>query len=228
MSGPGRFSDDPDAPRVLLDMLESAKAVRPTITEKVELGARLGVTTAGGFALPLAKWVAGGLLVAGGGLALLVSSTQTPSSESGTPIPAVKEPARVETVVSAQAVEPAPVVAQEEEESALVEVKPAPKAAVIVPSVKKELAHPSGAGKSAQPSEAQLLSAARGLISKDPKGALSILAQHESLYPHGILGQEREVLRVRALKEAGQLNSAQKEAEEFRKAHPDSAHTTSL
>lgn len=85
---------------------------------------------------------------------------------------------------------------------------------------------PAPTAGSVKPSETQLLSAARGALRESPLRALELLAQHEGLYPRGVLAQEREVLRVRALKAAGQDAAALARARDFRNAHPDSVHST--
>ena len=229
MNEPTPLRDDPDAPQALLDMFEAAKQVHPTVAERAALGAKLGIGS-GLFAVPVAKWLVGSALVVGGGLAFVTGQTEP----TGAPQPTVQSAPIEKRPAVPQPIQPSGVSVDAPKPSATEESEPPrSRPQAMVESGKAEESRPKVAPKtaaatSAQPSEAQLLSAARGLVGKDPKRALRILAQHESLYPRGILSQEREVLRVRALKESGQVSSAERQAEEFRKNHPDSAHTTHL
>jgi hypothetical protein len=86
---------------------------------------------------------------------------------------------------------------------------------------------PSEAPLPPAPSELTLIrraQAARG----DVAGALSLLAQHEQLYPHGALAQEREVLAIELLLKAGRTPEAQLRARRFELAHTGSAHLPHL
>ena len=283
MIDPPRFKDDPEAPRLLSELIEGAKGVRPTSAQKLALATKLGV---GGsvLALPFAKWLLFGGLLAGGGVAAVMVA-RTPAEPPALVEPAAESnPARdsshptapssqdVASNDGAQADLDGPPnrgapsggpadrleadAQRQERSSALVPPSPSSPDDARSGSTAARSGEPSSSlgtkskdslrtsgNKSAPeperstspartgsgtPSEAEILSAARGLLTQDPKRALQLLAQHQALYPNGVLEQEREVLRVRALKEAGQVDTAAREAERFRKHHPDSAHSTGL
>jgi hypothetical protein len=72
--------------------------------------------------------------------------------------------------------------------------------------------------------EFQLIRAARAALPTDPARALSLARTHEKKFPNGVLVQEREVIVISALKKLGQTGEADTRADEFKKAHPNSAH----
>jgi hypothetical protein len=103
---------------------------------------------------------------------------------------------------------PAPVVAEQTAEAATVEA-PAPKAE----------ARPASSG--ALTAELGELDRARSKLSTgDATGALAVLDDYARTYPRGRLGLEAEVLRIDALAQSGDMQSAKKRAEAFLKRHP--------
>lgn len=72
--------------------------------------------------------------------------------------------------------------------------------------------------------ELRLLQPARQAVARgEYSSALSIIAEHRRLYPRGVLTQEREALRVKALLGLGRANEAERAGSEFRKRFPRSA-----
>jgi hypothetical protein len=61
------------------------------------------------------------------------------------------------------------------------------------------------------------------LRSGDAAGALQLLDQAHTLFPDGVLGQEREALTIEALARRGQQAAAAERARAFLQAHPHSA-----
>lgn len=61
------------------------------------------------------------------------------------------------------------------------------------------------------------------LRSGDAPGALQLLDQAHTLFPDGVLGQEREALTIEALARRGQQAAAAERARAFLQAHPHSA-----
>jgi hypothetical protein len=209
--------------------------VRPSSAERLVLATKLGVGS-GVWALPVTKWIVGGVLVVGGGLAVVAGGEPSSASRQRSltaqeqtlaPVDVAPADETVPTALSSATPVETPVAVTPSAPAEARRQEPHPALVPVAPSPAKGPAPPAHAG-SASPSEAQILSAARGLIMSDPKRALVLLDQHAALYPTGVLGQEREVLRVRALKQAGQMSSAEREAAEFRKEHPESAHTTDI
>jgi hypothetical protein len=171
------------------------------------LGAKIGVGAGSLWLSPLLKTLAIGAAVAGGGL--LYNGMSKPKTL----------PAPVAIVAPTDhASDPVPVATPKEEVRVEETVDP-----VVEPSVVAEPAPPKHAAVT-KPSEGQLLSRAKALLSESPSKSLALLAQHERLYPDGVLAEEREVLKVRALQNTGRTDAAAKQAREFKKSHPDSVH----
>ena len=124
------------------------------------------------------------------------------------PVPNLVTPAVPHDEPAPRAQAPAPVVPNETAEAPTAEA-PAPKAD----------ARPAAAGALA--AELGELDRARSKLSSgDPKGALAVLDDYARTYPRGRLGLEAEVLRIDALAQSGDMQSAKKRAEAFLKRHP--------
>lgn len=76
----------------------------------------------------------------------------------------------------------------------------------------------------APPDEPALLLRARLAAASDPKLALRLLDQHRRLYPHGSLTPEREVLAIELLRRLSRAQEADRRADAFRRAYPDSIY----
>lgn len=76
--------------------------------------------------------------------------------------------------------------------------------------------------------ELELLSRARALVERDPAGCLTLLQRHSRHFPKGVFVQEREVLAVEALVEAGRVPDARRRAAAFKRSFPNSAHLRRL
>ncbi|HKU42091.1 MAG TPA: hypothetical protein VJR89_28225 [Polyangiales bacterium] len=77
-------------------------------------------------------------------------------------------------------------------------------------------------------SEVELISRAEALVDRSPAAALELLGTHERLYPQGMLGEERDVLRVDAEWALGQRARALGHARAFLQRYPSSAQTRRL
>lgn len=77
------------------------------------------------------------------------------------------------------------------------------------------------------PSELSLIRRAQA-AHDDTGEALTLIAQHEQLYPHGALTQEREMLAIEVLLKAGRSSVAQSRAARFETSYPGSAHLPRL
>lgn len=112
---------------------------------------------------------------------------------------------------------------------ALEQVEPAPKPI----HRSSEVARPRAAAKPPAPSdelarEAAMIEGARELLSKDPRRALAMLAKHKLEFPAGQLGEERELLCIRAYAGAGDTKAARAGARAFLEEHPRSPHRQEL
>lgn len=124
------------------------------------------------------------------------------------PVPNLAVPAVPHDQPIERAEAPAPVVPNETAEAPTAEA-PAPKVD----------ARPAASG--ALTAELGELDRARSKLSNgDPKGALVVLDDYARTYPRGRLGLEAEVLRIDALAQSGDMQSAKKRAEAFLKRHP--------
>jgi len=74
------------------------------------------------------------------------------------------------------------------------------------------------------PGEASLLRAARQALPTSPARTLALAEEHLRRYPHGILDQEREALRIEALVALGRMDDAEARAQAFAAAYPNSPH----
>jgi hypothetical protein len=97
------------------------------------------------------------------------------------------------------------------------------------PSGSSALSARDAAGKNAATqrpgvNEAQLLARAQAALASDPRRALTLTREHQTLFPRGALTQEREVIAIEALRRLGQSGAADQRAQSFRKQNPGSAH----
>jgi len=74
------------------------------------------------------------------------------------------------------------------------------------------------------PTELELVSAARRSVSTDAAHALALTAEHARIYPDGILSEERDALRIRALIGVGRIADARRQADAFHRGYPHSVH----
>jgi hypothetical protein len=72
--------------------------------------------------------------------------------------------------------------------------------------------------------EAQLLEQARKALAANPARALSLAKRHQTLFPGGVLKQEREVIAIEALRRLGAAEDAKERATDFSSRYPDSPH----
>ncbi len=147
----------------------------------------------------------------------------------------VSTPSAVPSVSSAHALSPSAAATAPFSENA----PPAPSAQPVetTPEVLPEpsLAPPETASSAAtsrgnrvpQPgsvSEAALLEQARRALNSDPARALALTRQYQLKFPNGVLGQEREVIAIEALRRLGRTTEASERARSFSTSYPDSAH----
>jgi hypothetical protein len=77
-------------------------------------------------------------------------------------------------------------------------------------------------------SEARLLQRAQSLLAQNPERALELAQQHAKQFPQGQLAQEREVIRIEALRRLGREGQAEKVGRDFEQRFPDSPHRRKL
>ncbi|MGE5784853.1 MAG: hypothetical protein ACM3ZE_09680, partial [Myxococcales bacterium] len=82
----------------------------------------------------------------------------------------------------------------------------------------------SGVNSESFAAELQVLQPARQAVARgEHSSALGIIAEHQRLFPHGVLTEEREALRVKALVGLGRATEAERAGAAFRKRFPRSA-----
>jgi hypothetical protein len=79
-----------------------------------------------------------------------------------------------------------------------------------------------------QPSEVQLLRAARAALAGSPAKALRLTEEHARRFGNGRLVQEREVIRISALQRLGRTREAAVLQRKFDERFPGSAHRRKL
>lgn len=229
MTEPERWLTSTDAPGPMRDMLLEAQKVGPSTLERAALAGKLGVATSGLAIVPALKGLAFATLVAGG---VWVAATGGAPLEPAAPrlAPSVVQQAPVAQQVPVAKSEP---VTSEAEPNAERQIKReqnpsegAPPTVVPPESSSKEarVAPAPARSEMKKPSETSLIAGARNSLEASPDAALRLLSQHAKIYPSGILAEEREVLRIRALKSLGRAKDAQLQQQKFRKEHPESAH----
>jgi hypothetical protein len=77
-------------------------------------------------------------------------------------------------------------------------------------------------------SEVDYLRRAQAALASSPSETLKMVDAHPTLYPRGILAQEREVIAIDALARLGRRSEAIQRAAAFRSAFPRSAHLSRL
>lgn len=97
-----------------------------------------------------------------------------------------------------------------------------------VPATPAPATSPRAGKAAAQPSEAELLYAARASVETNPRQALKLVDEHRRRFPSGVLTQEREVIAIDALKRLGRSEEATERAERFKERYPDSAHRSKI
>lgn len=81
---------------------------------------------------------------------------------------------------------------------------------------------------SAVRAEIEILKEAQAALGQSPARALTLAAEHERSHPRGMLGQERDMLRIQALAALGKESDARARAEAFRARYPKSAYLQRL
>jgi hypothetical protein len=79
-----------------------------------------------------------------------------------------------------------------------------------------------------QRSEVELLFDARKVMPSQPAAALRLLEEHATRFPNGMLGPEREVLTIEALRKLGRTAEAAKRLRQFESRYPESIHLRRL
>lgn len=136
------------------------------------------------------------------------ATAPAPSQESATP---------AEAVATQAASAPAP--------AAELEVEATPKPAEHKLKARAAPEQPPAAPKR---SEVGLLFEARKAMPDDPLAALRLLEEHAQRFPSGMLGPEREVLRIEALRKLGRNAEAAERMRAFETRHPNSIHLRRL
>lgn len=165
--------------------------------------------------LPIAGGVTGAIVL----LALLLSATSKPKpvaapAERDSVEPSVGVPVPTRTPAEPVEAEPAPTPAEPEPAAQAARVRTA--AARPAPPAEPTPAEPR--------SEIALLREARAAVTSQPSRALALCGDHQRHYPNGVLGEEREVIAVKALLALGRVGDAQRRGRSFLRTHESSAH----
>lgn len=240
---PSRLVSSDDVPASLRDALRDAGADGPSPGEVRAITAGLGAALGPGAGGPsgaasvgggvgagkLAAIVGAAALIAGG----LVWSAKTTSPPVPPPesmevsAPASPTPKATETAEATPLPPPVQPEAEQNEappEESVISAPVSPPQRATHGEDKAKAPPPAASNTVAKPSEAALLDAARRALTQDPKRTLAYAEQHRSLYPRGMLAQEREVLVVEALRRLGRYDDAKKRDEDFRSRYPSSMH----
>jgi hypothetical protein len=222
-------ADGPDARRLaaIAAGLSLGAAALPIASAGADAGAAAGagsggVAAAGGLkvkALLLAAATAVG--AAGGGIYWRRHQAPAPPAPPTAPAPAAGP-----TITPLPAPEaPAPEVpAPEAAAPAPLRAPPRPARRVAAPKPAAAPAEPPAPPAADIAAETRLLDQAKAALARDPAGSGRLAAEHERLFPQGLLAQEREVIAIEALVRAGALEAARARADGFVRRFPRSAH----
>jgi hypothetical protein len=184
-------------------------AVTSSAAETAATGKAAGVLGAGLKAKLAVAALAGAVGAVGGAV---TQSALGPTSEQK---PAPAAPASVRTV----APPPAETAAARPEPEATTSAT-----ASAAPATSTSAPSRGGASTTANLRAERLLleRATAALMRGDANSALGALREHAQRFPRGELAEEREVLRVRALRAAGQNDAADQSAKDFKRQFPSS------
>jgi hypothetical protein len=170
------------------------------------------------------KWLLlGAFVAAAGGTAAYVHHRMARSSDAVA--------SKTAAVVPAAPLVPSPQVAA----APVAPSQPAPSVAQSAPAISEPAPRAAAAhSPSAGPRPASTLGdqvtaldrARRALADGDSRGALHALDDYEARYPHGVLAEEAEVVRVEALVAAGDHEGAARVGARFLASHPNSPHAS--
>lgn len=238
MNDPERWADGaPDAPDQIRALLEAARQEGPTLSQKAGLAAKLGLPGASLWSLLGSKATIAGATLVAATVGVTAAQWSSGSGAQSQPAPrgelqqarsAAQEHPSNETdgeLAVGSRNEREAQTDRDAEPDGLADRSDAPTRAAGPKArnrpVAQRAADPS-AGEA--PSEASLIRQARDHVSSSPRRALALLNRHRQVFPHGVLAQEREVLAIEALRNAGNSAAAARRADSFKAAHPDSAH----
>lgn len=227
MNDPERWIDGASGNAEILRLLKASKNAGPTLAEKAALGARLGVASGGVWLTPVIK-----AILASGGIMAGVLTFQALAPKDASPLVDSKAPSSVvpdegfadKAESSERAIAVNPTAEIQRSESVTEIDRDAKQPQGVSGTSTKPTLKASSAVPPLIPSEARLLSQARHALESNPAGALSLISSHEKNYPNGVLTQEREVLKVKALQNLGQNQEAAATEKKFRVEHPESIH----
>jgi hypothetical protein len=196
----GRPGADEAARGRVLERVQASIAVHPPSGVAPKMGPAASV------AGTLLRPVLGAALLLGVGTAAVVLATRAHPAA-----PPVVQAPTVPATASEPVVPPPPVVPSD-----------APDPVVVAPEPRVAPSSPAPP-VSTLPAERALLDRARkDLLSGEPQAALEEVEKHARLYRHGVLGEEREALRVEALVAAQRYEPARAAGARFRAAYPGS------
>ncbi len=201
---PPSLRDDPEASRLLVDMLDDARtedaldaAALDRLVARVDALGPAQATTPRPSHLALKLGIAAMLAALGigvGGLLLTPEEApEHPPVEASPPAPRIEAPAPTP---------PEPVI------DTAPEARPAPAEA-----------------RSEGPTEGALLLAARvALRTEHPARALALTTQHETRFPRGTMREERDVIAIEALMQLGERGRAERRKDAFLQRYPSSPY----
>lgn len=141
-----------------------------------------------------------------------------PIPESASPAPST-EPSVSVLDLPAAPFEAAPSASPKKERVTAARPSARPSAPVVAASAEK-----APMNDAASETEGSFLRRTQSALATDPARALAMTREHASLYPRGVLLQERDVIAIDALARLGRLAEARTRAADFRAQYPKSAH----
>ena len=177
----------------------------------------------------IGKWLGIAFVAASAGVAFYANTTVAPDPVQ--PIASASAEATASAVTAAVTMKTPPPSATES--STPTTSASAPSTPHLQPSVTASATESSASASSASASssparsEIEILKDAHAARS-NPARMLELVNEHARLYPRGMLGQEREILRIEALVGLGKRAEAKALADAFRKGNPSSVYSERL
>ncbi|MCC6215181.1 MAG: hypothetical protein IT376_09950 [Polyangiaceae bacterium] len=212
------------APTEVAEALRGAQRVAPPPASLERIATQLeplfaAPLPAAGLPIAAKLGVLAGAAVVAGGVWWATAAAPTPGRPATPAVSAPESPTNV-------AVEPARATGDPPAASPAGSAEAATSAQGEAPPQPQAGTSPSAAAKPANSgaAEVSLLATAQAALRSDPSRALALVSEHERRFPHGALVQEREVVRIEALRRLGKAGEARDRASKFERDYPDSAH----
>jgi hypothetical protein len=237
---PERLLDDPDTSSELEAMLRADELAEPSATDLAAIGSALGiapmsvppppaaVATSTSAVSPIAIG-AGAVAIAAivaGGVWMLTTRTDVEYRPPRVTRPVAREVHSEPLPVVTETAAPVEQIVVSPNEPPARRARRAPRVeAPVIAMPAPEPAAEETSRSAAWLEEMRVVGRAERALASDPAAALRLANEHRSLYPNGVLAEEREVVAIDALIRLDRRPDAERRARAFEARHGRSVHT---